>query len=156
MFHIILLDPEIPPNTGNIIRLAANTGTHLHVAGAPGFAMDDKHLRRAGLDYHEYAHIQTHCSLTDALAAAGSGRCYAACADGPTRFDAPAYCAGDIFVFGRESSGLPAAVLAQFAPPMRLFIPMRPHNRSMNLSNAVAVVIMEAWRQQQFKGALRA
>ena len=153
MFHIVLLNPEIPPNAGNVIRLAANTGAVLHLAGALGFEMSDRHLRRAGLDYHEYAEVRAHDSLADAFAAAGDGRRFAAAVSGETRFDAPHYRRGDIFVFGRESSGLPAEVLAAFPPERRLRIPMRPGGRSMNLSNAVAVVAMEAWRQNDFCGA---
>ena len=155
MFHIILLNPEIPPNTGNIIRLAANVGARLHLAGKCGFDMADKNMRRAGLDYHEYAEVERHDSLAAAFLAAGSGRRFAAGGGGETRFDAPAYRAGDIFLFGRESSGLPKETLAEFPPENRIYIPMRPKNRSMNLSNAAAVIIMEAWRQLNFSGAAR-
>ncbi|MGI9306284.1 MAG: tRNA (cytidine(34)-2'-O)-methyltransferase [Gammaproteobacteria bacterium] len=155
MFHLILLNPEIPPNTGNIIRLAANTGARLHLAGKRGFELSDKHMRRAGLDYHEYAEVLAHDSLEAAFAAAGTGRRFAAAVRGETRFDKPQYRAGDIFVFGRESSGLPPEILADFAPENRLYIPMRPKNRSINLSNAAAVLLMEAWRQQEFFGAER-
>lgn len=156
MFHIILLDPEIPPNTGNVIRLAANAGAVLHIAGAPGFSMDDKNLRRAGLDYREYASVRAHPSLDAAFESAGTGRRFAASSAGETRYDAPRYLPGDIFLFGRESTGLSPEALDQFEPGRRLFIPMRPNNRSMNLSNAVAVIIMEAWRQINFRGAGRA
>ncbi|MGI9298025.1 MAG: tRNA (cytidine(34)-2'-O)-methyltransferase [Gammaproteobacteria bacterium] len=155
MFHIVLLNPEIPPNTGNVIRLAANTGAVLHLAGETGFDLSDRRMRRAGLDYREYAEMRTHDSLAAAFAAAGDGRRFAAGARGETRFDAPRYRPGDIFVFGRESSGLPPEVFAAFAPERRLHIPMRPGGRSMNLSNAVAVVVMEAWRQNNFRGARR-
>ena len=155
MFHLVLLNPEIPANTGNIIRLSANVGARLHLAGRLGFAMDDKRLRRAGLDYREYAEVQTHADLDAALAAAGDGRQFAVCGGGDTRYDAPDYRPGDIFVFGCESSGLPPQTLARFAPPQRLFIPMRPGNRSLNLSNAAAVVAMEVWRKMQFHGAVK-
>ena len=148
MFHIILLNPEIPPNTGNIIRLAANTGAALHIAGTPGFTLQDKLLRRAGLDYHEYARVQTHDSLADAFVAAGNGRRFATGASGATRFDREIYRPGDIFIFGQESIGLPPDVFA--AADKSLYIPMREHNRSINLSNAVAIIIMEAWRQLDF------
>ena len=153
MFHIILLNPEIPPNTGNAIRFAANCGAVLHLAGELGFEMSDKLLRRAGLDYREYADVQTHDSLAAAIAAAGNGNRFAADVRGETRFDVPQFRAGDIFVFGRESDGLPREVFDEFPPARRLHIPMRPENRSMNLSNAVAIVLMEAWRQNDFFGA---
>ncbi|MGU9950999.1 MAG: tRNA (cytidine(34)-2'-O)-methyltransferase [Gammaproteobacteria bacterium WSBS_2016_MAG_OTU1] len=155
MFHIILLNPEIPPNTGNIIRLAANIGAQLHLAGTCGFTMDDALLRRAGLDYHEYAKVQKHDSLSHAYSAAGEGCRYAVSGRGETRFDMPRYGEDDVFVFGCESTGLPSAVLDSFMPQHRVHIPMRPHNRSLNLSNAVAVLLMEAWRQQQFVGAVK-
>lgn len=153
VFHIILLNPEIPPNTGNIIRLAANTGATLHLAGAIGFDMSDRQLRRAGLDYREYAKVQIHDSLAAAFIAAGNGRQFAVGARFETRFDKPQFRPGDIFVFGRESDGLPAEVSAAFAPENRLHIPMRSGSRSINLSNAVAIVLMEAWRQNNFFGA---
>lgn len=152
MFNIVLLNPEIPQNTGNIIRLAANTGARLHLAGKRGFALDDAKMRRAGLDYREFAEVRAHDSLADAFAAAGKGRRFAATGGGETRFDKPQYRAGDIFVFGCESKGLPKETLAEFPPENRIYIPLRPHNRSMNLSNAAAVVIMEAWRQIGFLG----
>lgn len=151
--QIILVHPEIPPNTGNIIRLAANSGAQLHLVEPLGFSLDDKHMRRAGLDYHEYARVQVHPGLTDALAAAGSGRPFAVTADGNIRYDRVAYLPDDLFIFGCESCGLPAAVRGQFRE--QLYIPMRPHNRSLNLSNAAAVIIMEAWRQLGFSGAAR-
>ena len=150
VFHIILLHPEIPPNTGNIIRLAANTGAELHLAGRLGFSLEDRHLRRAGLDYHEHARVHCHESLESAYTAAGDGRRFAAAVGGETRYDRPSYQRGDIFVFGSESVGLPPAVLLTFPAERRLGIPMRPDNRSMNLSNAAAVIVMEAWRQMNF------
>ena len=153
MFHIILLDPEIPGNAGNLIRLSANSGAVLHIAGNAGFSLDDKHLRRAGLDYHERACLRCHQTLADAVKAAGNGRQFAADVCGTTRYDSPHYRPGDIFVFGCESSGLPPNTLAQFPSSQRIYIPMRPANRSLNLANAAAIIIMEAWRQQQFIGA---
>ena len=235
MFHIVLLNPEIPPNTGNVIRLAANAGAVLHLAGKIGFDMSDRRLRRAGLDYREYAEVQTHNSLAAALAAADSvnaanfansenstdsvnaanfansenstdsanaagfansgnfansenfansqksadsenaenfansensanfansancgGRQFAVSPHGETRFDKLQYRPGDIFVFGCESSGLPPEVFDNFPPDRRLHIPMRPGGRSMNLSNAVAVIVMEAWKQNNFCGARNA
>ena len=151
MFHIILVNPEIPPNTGNVIRLAANTGGHLHLVQPLGFDLSDKQLRRAGLDYHEHAAMQTHQSLAQAFAACGEGRRFALTASGETRYDKPSYRPGDVFVFGCESVGLPQNILTEyFSSAKRLFIPMRPNNRSLNLANTVAVVILEAWRQQNF------
>ncbi|MFC7301215.1 tRNA (cytidine(34)-2'-O)-methyltransferase [Cognatiluteimonas weifangensis] len=158
MFDVILHQPQIPPNTGNVIRLCANTGARLHLVQPLGFTLEDAQLRRAGLDYHEYASVQVHASLDAVLAALARRdgkppRVYALSSRGDTRFDAPAFAAGDAFVFGSESSGLPAAVLAALPPAQRLRLPMRPHNRSLNLSNAVAVVVYEAWRQCGFAGA---
>lgn len=158
MFDVILHQPQIPPNTGNVIRLCANTGARLHLVRPLGFTLEDAQLRRAGLDYHEYASVQVHASLDAALAALAQRdgrppRLYALSSRGDTRHDAPAFRAGDAFVFGSESSGLPAAVLAALPPAQRLRLPMRPHNRSLNLSNAVAVVVYEAWRQCGFAGA---
>ena len=158
MFDVILFQPEIPPNTGNAIRLCANTGARLHLVRPLGFDLDDKQMRRAGLDYHEYARLQVHADLDAALAAiAGpSGappRVFALRTRGRTRFDAPAYREGDAFLFGCETRGLPDAVLDALPPEQRLRLPMRPDNRSLNLSNAVAVTVFEAWRQQGFAGA---
>ena len=152
MFHIVLVHPEIPPNTGNIIRLSANTGACLHLVEPLGFSLGDKHLRRAGLDYHEYATVHVHASLQDAYAICG-GRRFAVTGGGGVRYDSVNFVTGDAFVFGAESTGLSADVLADYPPQERLFIPMRANNRSLNLSNAVAVVILEAWRQQRFAGA---
>ncbi len=157
MFHVILHRPEIPPNTGNVIRLCANTGATLHLVRPLGFALDDKHLRRAGLDYHEYAELQVHDDLEATLAAIASGagtppRVFALSTRGTQRFDGPRYQAGDAFLFGSETAGLPQDVLDAVPPPQRLRLPMRPGNRSLNLSNAVAVVVFEAWRQLGFAG----
>ena len=153
--QIILVEPEIPPNTGNIIRLASNSGVRLHLVEPLGFSLDDKQLRRAGLDYHTTAVMQVHSTLTAAYTAAGNGRRFALSADGATRYDAISYQPDDILVFGCESRGLPAAVRQQYTDDTRLYIPMRSGNRSLNLSNAVAVVVMEAWRQSGFSGAKR-
>jgi tRNA (cytidine/uridine-2'-O-)-methyltransferase len=155
MFHVILHRPEIPPNTGNVIRLCANTGARLHLVRPLGFDLDDKQLRRAGLDYHEYATMQVHDDLAAALAAitAVEGvvpRVFAFSTRGNVRYDTPAYRAGDAFLFGSETAGLPADVLAAIPEPQRLRLPMRPGNRSLNLSNAVAVTVFEAWRQAGF------
>jgi tRNA (cytidine/uridine-2'-O-)-methyltransferase len=157
MFHVILHRPEIPPNTGNVIRLCANTGAHLHLVRPLGFDIDDKQLRRAGLDYHEYAAMQVHDDLDAALAAiaAANGappRVFALSTRGTTRFDQIAYRDGDAFLFGSETAGLPPAVLDTIPEPQHLRLPMRPRNRSLNLSNAVAVMVFEAWRQAGFDG----
>jgi len=152
MIEILLYQPEIPPNTGNVIRLCANTGARLHLIRPLGFDLDDRNLRRAGLDYHEYAALQVHDSLDAALAAIAPPRLFALSTRNSQRYDRPRYAAGDAFLFGSESAGLPAAVLAGLPPEQRLRLPMRPHNRSLNLSNAVAVVAFEAWRQLGFDG----
>ncbi|MDQ3288079.1 MAG: tRNA (cytidine(34)-2'-O)-methyltransferase [Pseudomonadota bacterium] len=157
MFDVILHQPEIPPNTGNIIRLCANTGARLHLVGPLGFSLDDRQLRRAGLDYHEYAELKLHASLDAALSAiaqanAAPVRLFALSTRGHARFDAPRYRAGDAFLFGSETRGLPQDVLEAVPPAQRLRLPMRPHNRSLNLSNAVAVLVFEAWRQSDFSG----
>ena len=157
MFDVILFEPEIPPNTGNVIRLCANTGARLHLVQPLGFSLDDKQLRRAGLDYHEYATLQVHADLDAALAAialanAAAPRVFALSTRGAARHDQPAYAPGDAFLFGPETRGLPADVLARVPEQQRVRLPMRPDNRSLNLSNAVAVVVFEAWRQQGFAG----
>ncbi|MGY1459412.1 MULTISPECIES: tRNA (cytidine(34)-2'-O)-methyltransferase [unclassified Luteimonas] len=153
MFEIILHQPEIPPNTGNVIRLCANTGARLHLVRPLGFDMDDRQLRRAGLDYHEYARVAVHDSLEAALAAIAPPRLFALSSRGQVRYDAPRYAAGDAFLFGCETRGLPDTVLEAVPDAHRLLLPMRPGNRSLNLSNAVAVVSYEAWRQSEFAGA---
>ena len=157
--HVVLVHPEIPPNTGNVIRLCANTGASLHLVQPLGFSIDDKHLRRAGLDYHEYANMQVHAdwhACKQALTASGAGnaepRLFAMTTRAETRFSAVRFAPGDVIVFGCETSGLPADVLAEFAPDRRIRLPMRPGNRSLNLSNAVAVVVYEAWRQAGYDG----
>ncbi|RZA20662.1 MAG: tRNA (cytidine(34)-2'-O)-methyltransferase [Lysobacteraceae bacterium] len=158
MFHVILHRPEIPPNTGNVIRLCANTGATLHLVRPLGFDIDDKQLRRAGLDYHEYAAMQVHDDLEaaiQAIAAANGAppRIFALSTRGIVGFDTPTYRDGDAFLFGSETAGLPQAVFDAIPETQRLRLPMRPHNRSLNLSNTVAVVVYEAWRQSGFEGA---
>ncbi|WP_024888821.1 tRNA (cytidine(34)-2'-O)-methyltransferase [Luteimonas huabeiensis] len=152
MFDVLLYQPEIPPNTGNAIRLCANTGARLHLIAPLGFSLEDRQLRRAGLDYHEYARVRVHDSLETALAALRPPRLFALSTRNSVRYDAPRFVAGDAFLFGPETRGLPDAVLAQVPDGQRLRLPMRPGNRSLNLSNAVAVVVFEAWRQQGFAG----
>lgn len=153
MFDVVLYQPEIPPNTGNVIRLCANTGARLHLVAPLGFDLDDRNLRRAGLDYHEYARLQAHDSLAAALAAIRPSRLFALSTRNSRRYDTVRYAAGDAFLFGPETRGLPAEVLASVPPDQRLRLPMRPDNRSLNLSNCVAVVVFEAWRQLEFPGA---
>lgn len=152
MFDVILHTPEIPPNTGNVIRLCANTGARLHLVRPLGFDLDDRNLRRAGLDYHEYASLQVHDDLDTALAAIRPARLFALSTRNSVRFDAPAFEQGDAFLFGSETRGLPDDVLARVPNGQRLRLPMQPGNRSLNLSNAVAVVVFEAWRQHGFAG----
>ena len=153
MFHVILYQPEIPPNTGNIIRLCANTGSRLHLIRPLGFTLEDKQLIRAGLDYHEFATLRVHDSLEDCLASLGEARVFALTTKGSTPFHRIEYQRGDAFLFGPESRGLPAEVLEQFDAGHRLRLPMLPDNRSLNLSNTVAVTVFEAWRQCGFEGA---
>lgn len=154
MFNLVLVHPEIPPNTGNAIRLSANTGCALHLIEPLGFAMDDKHLRRAGLDYHEYAAVRRYADWAAFLAQQQPDpqRLFAFSSLAQRSAFEPRYAPGDCFVFGCETAGLPPELLAQIAPEQRLRLPMRPGQRSLNLSNAVAVVAFEAWRQQGFAG----
>jgi tRNA (cytidine/uridine-2'-O-)-methyltransferase len=152
MLNIVLHRPEIPPNTGNVIRLCANVGAHLHLIGPLGFELDDTRLRRAGLDYHEYARLSVHDDLAAFIAAVAPARIFALSTRGTVRYDAVGYSANDAVLFGSETSGLPAEVLASIPSEQRLRLPMRPDNRSLNLSNAVAVVAFEAWRQIGFDG----
>ncbi|QDQ25683.1 tRNA (uridine(34)/cytosine(34)/5-carboxymethylaminomethyluridine(34)-2'-O)-methyltransferase TrmL [Chitinimonas arctica] len=154
MFAVILFQPEIPPNTGNVIRLCANTGCELHLVKPLGFPLEDAKLRRAGLDYHEYASMRVHESWEDCLQAMAGRRIFAMTTKGSTRYDQVSYQAGDAFLFGRESAGLPAELRDGFAEDRRIKLPMRPENRSLNLSNAVAVTVFEAWRQQGFEGGM--
>lgn len=150
MFHLVLVEPEIPPNTGNVIRLCANTGCRLHLVEPLGFRLDARAVRRSGLDYHELAELQVHRTLEDCLAALATPRWFAVSTRGTMRHDGPRYRPGDAFVFGPETRGLPDAVLDACLPERRLRIPMQPGARSLNLSNAVAVLAYEAWRQQDF------
>jgi tRNA (cytidine/uridine-2'-O-)-methyltransferase len=154
MFHVVLVHPEIPPNTGNVIRLAANTGCTLHLVEPLGFSMDDRLLRRAGLDYHEYACVQRHASWAALQrdARPDPARCFAFTTRAERRFDDVDWRAGDWLVFGCETSGLPVEVREAFTPAQRLRLPMRAGQRSLNLSNAVAVAVFEAWRQQGYRG----
>ncbi|MBF6618336.1 MAG: tRNA (cytidine(34)-2'-O)-methyltransferase [Candidimonas sp.] len=156
MFHIVLVSPEIPPNTGNVIRLAANSGAGLHLVRPLGFDLDDKKLKRAGLDYHEWATLQVHDSLEDALAATGGDalRRYALTSKASRLIGEVAFRPGDVFVFGRETAGLSPEQTALFPPEQRLRLPMRPDQRSLNLSNAVAVTVYEAWRQAGYAGSI--
>ena len=156
MAAIVLVHPEIPPNTGNVIRLAANAGAELHLVEPLGFRLDDRELRRAGLDYHEYARLLAHrdwaaCRAT--LDPLGARRWYALTTKGQRSLFDCAFRPDDVFVFGCETAGLPAAILAEFAADARLRIPMRPGVRSLNLSNAVAIAVYEAWRQGGFAGS---
>ena len=156
MFRIVLVEPEIPPNTGNVIRLAANTGCELHLIEPLGFSMDDKLLRRAGLDYHEYAAVRRHASW-DAFVAdqhPDPARMFALTTKGSRPFSDVAWQPGDWLVFGAESRGLAPELREQFAAEQRVRLPMRPEQRSLNLSNAVAVVVFEAWRQNGYAGGL--
>lgn len=154
MFNIVLVHPEIPPNTGNVIRLAANTGCALHLIEPLGFSMDDRLLRRAGLDYHEYASVQRHASWQAFLDAArpDMSRLFAFTTRGSQPFAQVAWRAGDWFVFGSETAGLPPPLRDGFPPSQRVRLPMRPQQRSLNLSNAVAVAVFEAWRQNDYAG----
>ena len=153
MFEIILYEPEIPPNTGNVMRLTANLGARLHLIEPLGFSLDDRQLRRAGLDYREWADVRTHASLAACLATLEQPRLLAVSTRGRVPYVDLAFQPGDAFLFGPETRGLPESVLESVSEEHRLQIPMRPGNRSLNLSNAVAVVLYEAWSQQGFAGA---
>ena len=154
MFDVVLFHPEIPPNAGNVIRLCANVGARLHLVEPLGFSMDDRQLKRAGLDYHEMATVSVHRDWHACLAALGGRRLFAVSTRGRVHFTDVAYAADDVFVFGAETQGLPQPLLDTFPPDRVLRLPMRPGNRSLNLSNAVAVVVFEAWRQAGFAGAV--
>jgi len=153
MFHVVLVNPEIPPNTGNVIRLCANTGAQLHLIEPLGFTVDHAKMRRAGLDYHEFATMRVYPDWEAFVATQHPRRMYALTTHGIRRPSDVALRAGDCFVFGSETRGLSTQMLDRFAPEDRLRLPMRPGNRSLNLSNAVAVVVYEAWRQNAFDGA---
>ena len=157
MFAVVLVHPEIPPNTGNVIRLTANTATDLHLVEPLGFRMDDRELKRAGLDYHEYARVAVHrdwAACRMALDPDGRRRFFALTTAGTRSLYETQFLPGDILVFGCETAGLPDAIVAEFAAESRLRIPMRPGVRSINLSNAVAVAVYEAWRQQGCAGSM--
>jgi tRNA (cytidine/uridine-2'-O-)-methyltransferase len=153
VFHLILYQPEIPPNTGNIIRLCANVGATLHLIHPLGFRLDEAKVRRAGLDYHEMARVVEHADLPACLATLGGVRVFALTTKGRRSFYDQAFAAGDAFLLGPETRGLPAGVLDAMPPDRVLRLPLRPGNRSLNLSNAAAVALYEAWRQLSFAGS---
>ena len=155
MFHVVLVEPEIPPNTGNVIRLCANTGAQLHLVEPLGFPLDDARMRRAGLDYHEFAAMRVHANWQAFLDSThvDAVRIFAFTTHGSSIFSALRFEPGDVFVFGAETRGLDPALRESFPAAQRIRLPMRPDNRSLNLSNAVAVVVFEAWRQQGFTGS---
>lgn len=154
MFHVVLVTPEIPPNTGNVIRLCANTGASLHLVEPLGFNLSDAQLRRAGLDYAEMACVTVHPDWQACRGALGGARLFALTTKGSCRHTSADFQPGDAFIFGAESRGLPAGLLDDIDPDKRLRLPLIPGNRSLNLSNAVAVMVYEAWRQQDFAGAI--
>lgn len=156
MFHIVLVSPEIPPNTGNIIRLAANTGAFLHLVEPLGFRLEDSKLKRAGLDYHEWARVKIHADLPTALVAIGApaSRCFAMTTKGSSLLGTKTFQPGDVFVFGCETAGLKPEQVALFDLPQRVRLPMLAEQRSLNLSNAVAVTVFEAWRQAGYEGGV--
>ncbi|MEO8104631.1 MAG: tRNA (cytidine(34)-2'-O)-methyltransferase [Betaproteobacteria bacterium] len=153
MFNVVLYRPEIPPNTGNVIRLCANTGARLHLVYPLGFAWDDARVKRAGLDYHEFASVQHHADWQTCREALAGSRIFAVETRQAERYDRVAYRQGDAFLFGQETGGLPAEVLDGIPVERRIWLPMRPENRSLNLSNSVAVMVYEAWRQIDFIGS---
>lgn len=153
MFDVILYQPEIPPNTGNIIRLCANTGTRLHLVKPLGFSLEDRQLQRAGLDYHEFTTLRTYDSWTECEKRFKDRRLFAVSTRGTQRYDLVKYTQDDVFLLGPESHGLPADLLEGLPEQQRIRIPMTSNSRSLNLSNAVAVVIYEAWRQLSFESA---
>lgn len=154
LFEIVLYQPEIPPNTGNVIRLAANTGCGLHLVRPLGFSLEDKQLRRAGLDYHEYARLQVHTDWRALRTTLAGRRFFAFSTRATSSFAGARFLPGDVLVFGPETRGLPDTVLGDIPPEDRLRLPMRPGQRSLNLSNAVAVAVYEGWRQNGFPGAV--
>ena len=151
MFNIILYQPEIPPNTGNIIRLCANTGAHLHLIEPMGFKLDEPRLKRAGLDYREFANIHIYTSYPACLTKLKSSRLFAISTKGQTKYTEPKYKPGDAFMFGPETRGLPEDILDSVSEKQKIRLPMLPNSRSLNLSNAVAALVYEAWRQSNFK-----
>ncbi len=153
MLHIVLFEPEIPPNTGNIIRLAANTGYQLHLIKPLGFALEDKLLRRAGLDYHEWAQVIQHESYEDFLSAVDFHKLYAFTTKGHQNYCEIPYQPNDVLLFGPETRGLPTEILHSLPPEQKARLPMLEHSRSLNLSNTVAIAVYESWRQLGFSGA---
>lgn len=154
MISVALYEPEIPPNAGNIIRLCANSGARLHFIEPLGFQLDNRKLRRAGLDYHEWARVEQHASLEDLLARHQFGHVYGITTKGTCRYTDVAYQPDDLLLFGPETRGLPDAVLESLPSRQRIRIPMQPHSRSINLSNAVAILVYEVWRQAEFPGSI--
>ncbi len=154
MFHVVLYQPEIPPNTGNVIRLCANIGARLHLVHPLGFQWDDARVRRAGLDYHELTNVEHHDDWAACRQALTGKRIFAVENPASTRYDQPLFRRDDVFLFGQETRGLPASILEELPLAQRLQLPMLPSNRSLNLSNAVAVMMFEAWRQCDFEGAV--
>jgi len=154
MFHIVLFEPEIPPNTGNVIRLCANTGAALHLIKPLGFRLDDKSLQRSGLDYHDLASVKVHANLEACLSELGATRVFAVETGSRSRYTEVAFRAGDAFLFGPETRGLPAGAMQRIGWQNSLHIPMLAESRSINLSNSVALVLFEAWRQVEFAGAV--
>lgn len=154
MFTVVLYQPEIPPNTGNIIRLCANTGADLHLVKPLGFPLDSSKMKRAGLDYHEFAHLTVHENFIDCLQALAGRRIFALTTKGHTRPDQVGFQTGDVFLFGPETRGLPAEILDSLPQEHKLRLPMMANSRSMNLSNTVAIMLFEAWRQHDFLGGV--
>lgn len=154
MLHVILFQPEIPPNTGNVIRLCANAGASLHLIRPLGFELDHAKLRRAGLDYHEFVNVLAYDDFDACLAALQRPRVFAFTSHAPRRYTDTRFADGDAFLFGRETSGLPDEILATIPEAQRLRLPMQPDNRSLNLSNSVAIAVYEAWRQLGFPGSV--
>jgi tRNA (cytidine/uridine-2'-O-)-methyltransferase len=155
MFHIVLVEPEIPPNTGNIIRLSANTGCHLHLIEPMGFPLDDARMRRAGLDYHEFAEVKVHPNFAAFVASVKPNRIWAFSSKVKRLYTEATFAENDALVFGPETRGLSQELLQQIPEENKLTLPMRPHSRSLNLSNSVAVAVYEAWRQLDFQAAKR-
>ncbi len=154
MFHIVLFEPEIPPNTGNIIRLCANAGAHLHLVKPLGFTLEDKQLKRAGLDYHEFSTLKVYENWIDCKTALAGKRLFAITTKGSTRHSDISFQADDVFVFGPETRGLPDEIRNTFPPERRVRLPMLAESRSLNLSNSAAILLYEAWRQIDFEGGL--